>query len=824
VLRPAPAAQTAAARTLTQWLRSRSDEDLGTLLRRRPDLGLPAPADIATLASRIAVRTSVQRAVDSLDAWRLRVLEALVLSAADDSPPSLAAATELLGGADRGADVSAALADLGELALIWGELDDLHLSASVPEALGTYPAGLGRPAAVLLRGASDVTLAPVLRSLDLPPSSQPRSGAAIAAVLSDPDEVGRLIAGTDDDERAVLERLADGPPVGLVRNAASPVALDGPGANSAAGSPAPKRLIARGLLIAVDAQSVELPREVGVALRAARSGAPLGAVSADPPPVRTDQRSPADADRAGTTAVLDLLRQVQTVADDWTQHPPAVLRTGGVGVRELRRTTRVLNVAEPIAALVIELAASAGLIAATNGIDPTYLPTPEFDTWVRREPEQRWVTLATAWLAMTRQPSLIGQRDERERLITVLGPDAERGTVPSLRRSVLSVLATLAPGVAPAARDEVLDRLAWEAPRRASAQRRLVEAILAEADAVGITAAGGLTSYGRAVLSDAAAAARDAVAIALPEPVDHFVVQPDLTVVVPGPPTPQVARELALVADLESVGGASVYRITETSIRRALDAGSSAATLTAMLSTSSRTPLPQGLTYLIDDVARRHGVLRTGAAGAYLRCDDESLLARVLADRSVRPLGLRLIASTVAISTAPVSKVLDALRAGGYAPAAEAADGVVVSLVDDAPRAPTRVGSRLARARPSADLDAHATELVHRIRAGDAVAERERAAAVDRARASVSGWQPGMPIPGITSATTLGLLRGAIRAGQRVSLGYVDADGQPTRHTILPISMAGGTLRGHDPSSRQLEAYALHRITDVALEPGSSVE
>jgi predicted DNA-binding transcriptional regulator YafY len=112
-------------------------------------------------------------------------------------------------------------------------------------------------------------------------------------------------------------------------------------------------------------------------------------------------------------------------------------------------------------------------------------------------------------------------------------------------------------------------------------------------------------------------------------------------------------------------------------------------------------------------------------------------------------------------------------------------------------------------------LDAHATELVHRIRAGDAVAERERAAAVDRARAAVSGWQPGMPIPGITSATTLGLLRGAIRAGQRVSLGYVDADGQPTRHTILPISMAGGTLRGHDPSSRQLEAYALHRITDV---------
>ena len=138
-----------------------------------------------------------------------------------------------------------------------------------------------------------------------------------------------------------------------------------------------------------------------------------------------------------------------------------------------------------------------------------------------------------------------------------------------------------------------------------------------------------------------------------------------------------------------------------------------------------------------------------------------------------------------------------------------------MSLADDAPRAPSRSSSRLARVRPAADLDAHAAELVRRIRPGDAAAERERAAAVERARDAVSGWQPGMPIPGITSATTLGLLRGAIRAGQRIQLGYVDSEGQPSRHTILPISMAGGTLRGHGPSSRQLEAYALHRITDV---------
>ena len=36
-----------------------------------------------------------------------------------------------------------------------------------------------------------------------------------------------------------------------------------------------------------------------------------------------------------------------------------------------------------------------------------------------------------------------------------------------------------------------------------------------------------------------------------------------------------MGAELALLADLESTGGASVYRITERSVRRALDAGRS---------------------------------------------------------------------------------------------------------------------------------------------------------------------------------------------------------------------------------------------------------
>ena len=71
---------------------------------------------------------------------------------------------------------------------------------------------------------------------------------------------------------------------------------------------------------------------------------------------------------------------------------------------------------------------------------------------------------------------------------------------------------------------------------------------------------------------------------------------------------------LAMLADVESSGGATVYRFTESSVRRALDAGRSASECHAFLAAVSRTAVPQPLTYLIDDVARRHGRLRVGAA------------------------------------------------------------------------------------------------------------------------------------------------------------------------------------------------------------------
>jgi hypothetical protein len=308
------------------------------------------------------------------------------------------------------------------------------------------------------------------------------------------------------------------------------------------------------------------------------------------------------------------------------------------------------------------------------------------------------------------------------------------------------------------------------------------------------------------VLAGAHSSTVDALTIALPEPVDYFLVQPDLTVVVPGPPTGDVARELTLAADLESTGGASVYRITEATVRRALDAGRSGSDLTALFTERSRTPVPQALSYLIDDVSRRHGLLRTGAASAYLRCDDDALLSRAVSDRNLASLGLRRIAPTVVVTTSSVSRILEVLRGAGYAPAAEAPDGAVLAVGDDPPRAPARPAPRSVRVRSAPDYETYLDELVKRVRAGDRLAELARTAT-----------PIGQSIPGVTTAATLGLLRGAIRADQSIYLGYVDSHGTASQRTISPISMAGGMLRGHDLETGKLEAFALHHITAVSV-------
>ncbi len=382
---------------------------------------------------------------------------------------------------------------------------------------------------------------------------------------------------------------------------------------------------------------------------------------------------------------MEVVRQTESLLESLAEESAGSLRTGGIGVRDLRRLARAADVPEPAAAVLVEVAATAGLIgeadagALAGGAraagEIRFLTTLAYEQWVAASTANRWARLTRAWLVMNRQPGLIGRRtnatgpatprrstaSDRDRPVSVLGPELERTGAPRLRAAVLGVLADLPPGATPSVA-EVLEALHWRAPRRSpwqpgageTAATEPVRWTLAEAAQLGLTGLGGLTDYGRMLLAEAVAAgtqdpdddplglsrpdtapASPAVGVLdalLPAPVDHMLIQADLTVVVPGPPEPDLAAELAIVAERESAGGASVYRVTPERIRYALDTGYSAGELQKLFAKRSRTGVPQSLTYLIDDTARRHGGLRLGAAGCYLRSEDAALLAEIAAD------------------------------------------------------------------------------------------------------------------------------------------------------------------------------------------------
>jgi hypothetical protein len=555
--------------------------------------------------------------------------------------------------------------------------------------------------------------------------------------------------------------------------------------------------LAKGLLLRVDNETVELPRQVGLALRGDR---PLGALRLTPPTLDVSDRGADTVDRTAGGAALEVLRRIETLIGFWGAAPPPLLRSGGLGVRDLRRAAREIDTDERGAALLIELASGADLIAPSDSVTPEWVPTTQADVWLTGGPETRWSLLARTWLELPRLPGMVGRKDDTGKPINALSDGVRRPLAPRDRRRVLEGLAELPPGHAAAVPAQLADVLAWRAPRRGGRLRdEVVTWTLGEATTLGVVALDALTDPGRALLFTPERIVA-ALRATLPEPVDRVLLQADLTAVAPGPLEAGLARELALVADVESAGSATVYRFSEPSIRRALDAGRSAADLHQLFASRSATPVPQGLTYLVDDVARRHGRLRGGAAAAFLRSDDEVLISEVLAHPDALAWDLRRIAPTVLVSGLPLAELMAALRAAGLSPAAEDTGGAVVDLSDRGRRtAPRRQGTRLG-GPPELD-DAQVTALVSRMRSGETLRGARQGAAA------------------YANGSAVDLLRSAVVDRRTVWIGFVDGHGVQGERVIAPVSVGGGVVegRGNDGAVHRLP---LHRITSIALVDG----
>ena len=683
--------------TFPEYLHSLDDDQLRALIRSRPDSFFPTPPSTGSLATRLSLPGSASRALRQLSAADLAVLEKLADAGAELDPVD----------ASGFGDVE----HLRELALVFGPVDGLRV------APGTLSA--------------------------LPP------GWRVTDTL--PDGATEALAALPARERKVLETLAASGGVGTTSAA-------GPDADPSAPVP---RLLAAGLLVRVDANTVRLPRPVRDAMR----GLPPREFPLNPPAVPpVDQHS---VDEAAVAQGLDAVRQMRQLVMALMDTPVTLNKDGTVGVRAAANLEKGLGF-DP--RLLITVGESAGLIGRGNVDDQDVLSaTRDALTWIDATLADQWAILLVGWAASPWRVDTDAK---------LLSADMH---APAVRNARLTILRH-------AGRTE---QLLFNAPLEASGfSPQLIRAVVEEAVFVGALAGTpelapdlAQSTPLRALLdgSDVAAAAASLV----PAPVDMLVAQGDMTMLAPGPLEPDMASFIERIAELESPGLASVWRVTEDSVRRGLDGGLTAEEVHSWLARHVLGEVPQAIAFLVDDTARTHGAIRAGSALSYIRSADPALIATA-AERC----GLRILAPTVAVSELPLSKLMSNLRAAGMQPTAEDGNGATLNMAPE-PALVAATPSVLPRAPRATDEQV------------DAIVAKLRASEADPAADS--------------GGNIFETLRAAARARRHVTVGFVDKQGRGRTLTVLPLSVSAGQVDALDEAADQVVRIALPRITKVVL-------
>lgn len=438
-----------------------------------------------------------------------------------------------------------------------------------------------------------------------------------------------------------------------------------------------------------------------------------------------------------TTTVTELLLELE-------REPARELAKGGIALPDKKRLANAMSVDLETVAAYLAVADRAALVAREAG---SWLTTELGNSWLLESTHTRWRTLADGWFA---------------------------SLLPDIRRVLVDYSSALWG-------DGLRSHLAWLFPAGGEWMEERVAAFTRDAELLGITANQAPSSAGALLLSGQADAAEAALEPLLPSEVEQVYLQHDLSVVAPGPLTPAVDARLRVIADVENRALAATYRVSASSVNRALASGETAASILKFLSSISLTGIPQPLGYLISESAARYGLVRVGelsgdgaepgsaeyGARSYLRSDDTNLLGQMVVDQSLASLGLTRTAEYRVISRFTPEVVFWALSDARYPVAAEDVQGEVIRLQRHRVARPTRTSF----ADPI-------VELVERLRLG------------------------GEPEPAENDQAWLAKqLDAAVRGKIALTVSVTMPDGSIVDLQLEPASVAGGRLRARDRHS-----------------------
>lgn len=657
-------------------------QSLTNLLISRPDLLNPEPKNRSELRRRQHSVQSLQNCLESLTKAQSQILDCVLVR----PNCTLVEICDLSGHPKENAVVR--LEELERFGLIVDEGDAFRPSMGVSRAR-PYPAGLGGSIADLLSDSTKGALTTITRSLKLAKKGTSQDLIErIGQHLSKPDAIKDLLSDAPPGAKKLFDRLVRSSPHVTV-----PYTASQPSFKVKPSDEPFVWLLDRGLLVVRRYSPMgEMPREVAIAARGGR-------VIADPTPNRPElsvstAKDPSarvrSAEATAAESAMHLVSLVHRLLDTWNVVPAQTLKNGSIGVREVRRAATVLESDERNASFVIEIAAIAGLLALQRGpnkVTTSVVTTSSsYEEWRRGNTGRQWATIVEAWLSSPRTPSLAGAMGENSKVISPLS-DSAAGSVhaPARRKALLSLLAT--EGISRAIETEsnegrtaLLAALQWQASGLFESHhtKTWVDSILTEANALGLMADGHVAPWGHALIDRDIEQAANVLDERLPAPVSEFHLQADLTAVIAGRPLAAMLTELDLIADAESKGAATVFRFSESSLRRAFDRGKTREEIHSFLERHATKGVPQTLSHLVDDIARRHGVIRAGQATSYIRSDDPVLLAQILRNKQTVKLGLRMIAPTVIVSSNAAATIVDVLRNEGFMPVPEDDQGAVV--------------------------------------------------------------------------------------------------------------------------------------------------
>lgn len=424
------------AELIEQWLHSRTNQQLATVLQARSDIAIPQPHDLHTLAHRLLLPASLARAIEQRNATELAILEALLAAGAHTQPVSrkdiigVLAGTQLENAHQNPSPRADASAE-GITSAEGNDAVDVDKQRSITTTNST--ADLLSQTLQQLRDHALVFAYPATEKTPI------AEDAADTSLMWIPARVDKLLSHRDrllyqesvpagvvdklpEKHQEILRRIHAGGGLGTTKHAHS----DDP-------EHPITQMVNSGVLRAIDDSTVTLPVSVSRIL----SGLPAtdvhllpssrispelwdsdAAVAAHYLPARNrlKRELSADSSNSATTAQettdsgatatgLEACREISSLLDFLDTHPVPMLKNGGLGQRSSKLLAQHLERTTAEVYRVVALAHAAGVIGTgephhlpAEGEGNYLAPTRRADEWQEADLPTRWTMLLRGWL------------------------------------------------------------------------------------------------------------------------------------------------------------------------------------------------------------------------------------------------------------------------------------------------------------------------------------------------------------------------------------------------------------------------------------------